>query len=900
MRMSIVVVVVSLMTLGSIAEEGFESFDSFDSFEGEESGFILPADTPTPPPSVPTDTTTSQTLPPWHPISKENRAVRIALKHLDYQREVAGIGVEYLLFDLALTNRLPRQKVILSEGSDHPATWVNQNKEIPTIEAIPPYLIPNLTRHLYLSINHRPLQPLSEISHLLPQPLLSPQSNALTVAPSGQMRGQVAFRVKQGESITQLSLHYYDSKYGTIDLPIIGEMAEGTAGLNTLPTIIDPYRVKSDPIERQISRAVTVLRKAYAQAHPPKTSTPPPPKQVTIPPLDASSEGRESMKRLGDTPALITALKTLQWVPAYYKATASLYSPAGLFTQGWATENAMFYALYDHLQGQRVRFGSYHLTPQGREVLSARAGEVPLRDTIPFIEWEEAGSLHSLVLPFLEPSEAVAEWITQKHYRSSRAKCYTTLTMTLRYRPQSDGSTTQSFGMFGGAMGGSRHRVKSAVILKKRWDLAEVSDTPIDVYFPKTTAYYTDHNGTHQDQTHALPERHIAPEELAITIEMPDGTLDTYTHHFEKGESLSDLFLSIALGTPDIPKATLARMEQKRVDRFAGQSHPTITPLSKLQWINRAKLYKFVTLQHAYERHLAQSLGVVATRHKTPRAILAMVERHPDGRLTSSIDLRRVWGDSYGSTKRCRAFQLMGGILGAEAETQVIPNAPSLEGYWQSHIATFTLLPLTQKSPILAWMRSHHLPSPLITRYQQSDRVWLYPLGDTPPRLWFEIDPDTYHTVLVRADGRYGAMSEEEILQSVMDIASYGFGLFKGVETSIFTVLTYSLRLPDTCGVLKSAQRLANTIACAVSTMQFASGALSSTTIANAGGGAGTLLGCAGQGGASKAVSWATALARGNQSGMTGVSETLGGFANGFGDGIALYFMHAKSKSGCP
>jgi len=359
------------------------------------------------------------------------------------------------------------------------------------------------------------------------------------------------------------------------------------------------------------------------------------------------------------------------------------------------------------------------------------------------------------------------------------------------------------------------------------------------------------------------------------------------------------VFFTFALGTPDIPRDVLSKMEEKRLGMFKDIKDTKINPFSRLQWANRAKIYKFTSAQTENEKNLEKELKVQAKRNKSTRCIMTLIKKTPNKKLVSYIYLRRVFNDVYAKKINFNSFNIMSGLFNAELEAKIIPGGKGIFEYWQSHMDDFVIFPNQNKKNVLKWMQENSINKTIIERYSKSHKLWLFPIGMKKNQAWFEVDPESYRMVSVLSNGLYGSMTEEDILETINNIAQYGAGLFWGVGISEFTVLAYSLKYPDYCSIIKAAEGAANQVACAVAAGQFATSIKDSTIYDNVAGGLGTGLGCAGQGGASKAVSWAVALEKTSVDGAKGLSGAIGGFANGFGDGVSLYFMGAKMHGNC-
>ncbi|CAA6820803.1 MAG: Permeases of the major facilitator superfamily [uncultured Sulfurovum sp.] len=1125
--------------------------EDFDSFDDEETSFVI--QTTKPKIVVKKDSTQEKEAVQFTKASVgKNEAMQMSVKNFEIFSKLKDINARYLVLNLELNNLLKSQKVIVSNGSNHPSSWVNKSSEdYEYKEAIPLYQIPDLKQHLYLRLNNQEEQALDIMSLLLDKPLLAYNSNQIEVLPKKFKEGQLAFRLPKNKKIEQLSLHYYDTKYGDINLPILGEMKEKTVTVNSLSqtksakmndnfslrvtgyqtqdkigenkapkegqfeiveidiesklyailafdpsqrfylTVGETHAVKLHPITQALpmglytsaslspgsnnkfrlafyvpkgmekqSRSLRVelqgkdivlpiqegekdviktalaensiegtalkinavyaypkkilvdvtfndeddayatrlhnafrlnekplqkseamfafknkevilnntqkrvflwfdakfdektslslsssifkdlnftidkkpevlpenlhyfLAKDYAYKHQEdavdrkvlamvktfKTqkakeekankeankqqiasleSLKEKSKYITIPALSASAYGEEQVSKLKTVNELIEALKTLEWIPSAYEATTAIYSTPAIFTQGWSSENEMFKAIYNHVKEKDVQFGAYALSQEGKKELQLLAKNIPLNTTMPFIEWTEQGEKRSLVLPFLKPIDEVEQYVTHKKYLKNIKEQQATIEMKLSYTPKNDGSSVGSFGMFGGALGGTKTSEKTALVFRKSWKLDEISDTPVDVYFPETTAFYTDNNGTHQDTTHALSAKKVEPKILTINITMPDGKLDTYEHHFEKKQELKDVFFTFALATPDMPKVVIENMEEKRKELIGNKDKSKIDALNKLQWSNRVKIYKFTALQTQYEQELQKTLEVQAYRNKRPRVIMSMIEKKSN-QLISALDLRRVYNDTYGTKKAMHSFNIMSGIFNAKAENSALPNGKNITSYWfNQENSDFILISAENKKEAITVMKKNNVDMTIITRLQKSDKIWIYPLNIKKDIGWLEINPNTYETNSVYENGMYGVAERSEIDMAIDSISNYFIGFLSGVLVSQMSMFDTLVDSKDFCDNVKKAKILANNAAClvAIGTTSNVAGAISAGT------------GCFGHSRTSKAIGIGGGLA-GSTTKMGQATGAIAGFGNGFGDGVSYYFEMAEKHVG--
>lgn len=154
------------------------------------------------------------------------------LKGLDPPR-----GQRILAVSLVMANRLPEQEVtVYPDGSSHPSAWMagGAASQGRVERRVPDYLVPDLQRHLYLRLNNQQVLPVSNVTWLAEAPLILPGENSVRVRPLELTEGSVLFLVPEAP-VEQLSLHFYDTRYGHVDLALIGEYTAGVS-VTDLPT----------------------------------------------------------------------------------------------------------------------------------------------------------------------------------------------------------------------------------------------------------------------------------------------------------------------------------------------------------------------------------------------------------------------------------------------------------------------------------------------------------------------------------------------------------------------------------------------------------------------------------------------------------------------------------------
>ncbi|HNV69429.1 MAG TPA: hypothetical protein PKO06_07030, partial [Candidatus Ozemobacteraceae bacterium] len=172
--------------------------------------------------------------------SGETTAVRLTVTDATILSRLQGIDAgsnrRFVSLRLTLENRLPEQEVTILDGGEmHPSAWVKGEARGKTVRTVPPYLIPDLHRHLFLRWNDGIEVPVSPASVFLPDPLYNPELPSIMIASGSQVSGQVVFLVDTPHLQTA-SLHLYDTAWGHLDLPLVGSMTARPRPLSELPT----------------------------------------------------------------------------------------------------------------------------------------------------------------------------------------------------------------------------------------------------------------------------------------------------------------------------------------------------------------------------------------------------------------------------------------------------------------------------------------------------------------------------------------------------------------------------------------------------------------------------------------------------------------------------------------
>jgi Mg-chelatase subunit ChlD len=97
-----------------------------------------------------------------------------------------------------------------------------------------PYLIPDFASHFFVTQNREGSWPASPATWLAETPLAAPGENEVRIAPGQTLHGALVFMVPD-DTLTQLSAEFYDTAYGHIVLPLVGEAPKHDVALDALP-----------------------------------------------------------------------------------------------------------------------------------------------------------------------------------------------------------------------------------------------------------------------------------------------------------------------------------------------------------------------------------------------------------------------------------------------------------------------------------------------------------------------------------------------------------------------------------------------------------------------------------------------------------------------------------------
>jgi hypothetical protein len=207
---------------------------------------------------------------------------------------------------------------------------------------------------------------------------------------------------------------------------------------------------------------------------------------------------------------------------------------------------------------------------------------------------------------------------------------------------------------------------------------------------------------------------------------------------------------------------------------------------------------------------------MVVGRVSHPRSILITVSRNTkESPIITRMDLQQIHNDIHnGAKKEISAFNIASGIFCSQLEERVLGKESM--GY-------FSLLKQYPEGTRIRWltpgnrdilyaqMRELKYPKRVIKLLEQSSRMILFPsnpaiVDGTLRWAWLEVDPDTFKTITVIDTGDHGSMTEKAMTDFRKDAMSYLGGGMMGAGMSIWGISGFSLITDDYKIILKEAR----------------------------------------------------------------------------------------------
>jgi hypothetical protein len=398
-------------------------------------------------------------------------------------------------------------------------------------------------------------------------------------------------------------------------------------------------------------------------------------------------------------------------------------------------------------------------------------------------------------VPYAQKADAVAALLDLKGQQTAAPSPESTrVTISIVCRPVGK-SAAQQMGDFANALGGGESGDETTFSL---WNdnipTADLSRDALDVFHYEDDgklAVALETVGGRITAKSDVDTREWKPVREAIEIQTAGAVLQTFTR--ELGDApLVGTYHCVGIATPDLPQPAAAALAAEWAKRKSAEAP---NHRSLVRWLGRAKLATFVALQSRWEELTAPRLGVALSRASTPRALVFTACEGADGRLSQSFDLTASTPTVFGEPQAVAAFHLMQGLADSAFEGSPL-GGQSVTDIW-SKTGSLVLVSPASRERFAESLAAENLPESVIRHVREGSEYRLFASKPVQVRGravwgWLEIDPRTYRTRSLLSTGEHG-MVEYLVEKYVPDSASYTLGFMVGVDTSVWSVCSFTL-----------------------------------------------------------------------------------------------------------
>lgn len=548
----------------------------------------------------------------------------------------------------------------------------------------------------------------------------------------------------------------------------------------------------------------------------------------TVPVPVATLEGSTLLKSVSTMEDFQKLMNSLKWLPSK-DASASYYrnSPEAVLTQGWGTEGDLA-----NVAGKLLAKLGYKLSPKvinvtdkGREALKKLAGvdNINLNTLAGWAYTDEQGNPKVFVVPFMRDLSE----LTGLAYHSGSSFITSPVMGRIRVAfniVANQGSAATSMSNISNVLGGSTGDEAGTVeiqVLSADISLPELGKDAVDIRFSGkdkliTALLQTEAQVYLGDQY--IDTSKCQVKSIKISVKLPEGE---FVHEtvLGEGDDITGVFHTVGINLPDITEEAANTLQKAADNAYKAAQKPD--EISTLRWYTRNIINKFVVTQTKFENQLAKDLEVTVGRTDKPRCI-AVTIRKKDGSspLLTSIDLMQALNQTHsGIDEAVHAFNIISGLYASRLEGEVLPgDRMSFVELWQNspEDTQFFLSSMTTRNEDLRHMKDQGYPDFLIKRAQTNNKAMLLPNKPTTVNgaerwAWLEINEKTFETIAVLDTGEHGSFAEflmtlDPVVPNGEDLREFAIGAFMGIDTSIWSVASFSLALDDPEAILEAAK----------------------------------------------------------------------------------------------
>ena len=558
----------------------------------------------------------------------------------------------------------------------------------------------------------------------------------------------------------------------------------------------------------------------------------------------------ESVKTIDD---FHKVMQSLTWVPK--GDGSSTFSPETVITQGYGFDEDFIILANELLKklGYKTTIKRFYVTEEGEENL-ARFGGYCMDDSYCdyvycVLYTDEKGNLRVYVPAFRHYAEDLVGLGSVEYERSELpGECWGNINITVYGEFTGDAGFAATTGLFdqfsdifGGGDGEKEGYYEGVTLLDKSFNLANVGRNPMDISFislGKTddginnmiTAVVDTADGLLKDSQTWVSSGDYKFDRIEVRITSGAYNEAVHTYMLEEGDSLLDVFMSIAVNLPLISDEAASAYETALTESINAYEGIDMTDYGRARWTTHSAIARMAKAITECDADICEKIGLSMTTADQQEGLVcvcATVKSKGQDAIGSfdivSLD-RRIFrteqsyedGVYYDDARKGYTFALSSLI--SQAEGIAFPGGETYLDVWATMPEDEVILTIDCDEEIRAnaieLYKSLNAPKYLIERLEEADYLTAFQMPTAPGKLhgedhwaWLEINTETMETISVFDTGEHG-MAAYIIGLTPKGVAEFGVGALVGVSCSVFAVSAYSLEYDDEEDIWEAARDL--------------------------------------------------------------------------------------------
>ncbi|WP_025270385.1 vWA domain-containing protein [Hippea sp. KM1] len=538
------------------------------------------------------------------------------------------------------------------------------------------------------------------------------------------------------------------------------------------------------------------------------------PKGFNIPTPSIVSWGAKRWSRIKTLDDLKRTVSGMELKPSELRAWEVVYSKEASLTQNWITQNGIAYmteALLNSMGYSSKRL-TVSLSEKGKEQIKEffKGYDTDIFE-LPAISYQDdKGVNHTLVLPFFKETwqmRNAIESIEEADYSYPQASIEVSITAL-----PTTSSAIKAFTDMGNALvEGENETTETITLINKKLPLKDLSMGFLDIGFVQTMD--SGKGRIIKAILDGVCGRYVSEESLELSKYIPlsvnitiysNSEKYTTTRWLKKGQWPTDLFFVLAVNSPSMTREALKYTNQQWMDRYKRSKDPNT--ISSLRWLGRGIITRFIGAQSLFEDSLSKKLNLKIKRTTSTRVIVVSFRVTKDSKSpTTSLDLVNVYPQIEADDHSKRAFNIISGIYYTNLEKFANPGGFNVFDLWSllPNDTKIMLLSPQDAEDLAEELKRQNYPGWMIKHIKDTQNYLLFPskplnMDGYLKTAWLEIDPQTYRVYSYFDTGERGSITESAVInENVAAMVDYMVGFWMGVQTSVWSVASFSLELDN-------------------------------------------------------------------------------------------------------